>query len=160
MLISLAWRNARKSLSDYLIYFLTLSTSIAIFYAFISVYPQILATIDAKMAEDNMGSLITLRYSMNIATVFVSLMFAFLVIYSNIFFFKKREKEFGLYLLVGLEWHQLAFVVLFEILLVSLASFAFGVGLGVGISQLLGLFTSNLFLGSLDRYAFFFSQWV
>lgn len=157
MLIKIAFQNARKNIGDFTIYFITLSISIAILFAFISVYPQIMSSIDQRILESSIGALQTLSWCMNIATIFVFLMFSFLFIYANLFFLKKRKKEFGLYLLLGLNKLQVGTIFLFEIIFVSIISFIVGIFLGIGTSQLLGLLTSFLFTGSSNSYLFFFS---
>lgn len=154
MVLRLAYGNAKKSLGSFFIYFLTLSLAVAIFYAFVSSYPQMFSLIDEKIINENMENLVVLKSALTAASVLVSLMFAFLVSYSNRFFLKRRQKELGLYMILGMNKGEVASIFLIETLGVSIISFVFGILLGVGVSQLLGLFSLQLLPGT---YSFFFS---
>jgi putative ABC transport system permease protein len=157
MNVKIALRDARKSLADYGIYFVTLTLAIAIFYAFSGAYPQALYLIGATIAEKNMTSLLTLQYSLRIASVLVGLMFGFLILSATNFFYKRKQRQFGLFLILGFPKGKIAIIMTIEILFPALISLFTGLLLGVGISQLLGLFTTSLFSASKTNFAFYFS---
>lgn len=154
MIFKLAYNNAKRSFSSYFVYFLTLMLGIAVFYAFCACYPQLLVFLEGS--EEVIGSSVIelLHLSLIIANVFVALLLAFLIAYSNRFFIKRRQKEIGLYLVLGMKKSQVASILILETLGASILSFILGLGLGIGLSQLLGLFSLHLFGG---HFVFFFS---
>lgn len=104
-----------------------------------------------------MSSLATLQYSLRAASVLVGLMFAFLILYATNFFYKRKQRQFGLFLILGFPRRKIALIATLEIIFPALVSLFAGLLLGVGISQLLGLFTTSLFSVSKTTYAFYFS---
>ena len=93
-------RNVRKNIQDYMIYFLTLTVSVSMFYAFNSIQTQpALNDLDAtkQLLSDQLGILLSAL------SVVVAVVLAFLILYANQFLLKRREKELGSYTLLGME---------------------------------------------------------
>ena len=93
-------KNVRKNIRDYLIYFLTLMISVSVFYAFNSISDQ--------PAFSEMGMTKTLLYDqlgilLSTLTVLIAVVLAFLIIYANQFLLKRRKKELGLYMVLGMK---------------------------------------------------------
>lgn len=156
MLLKIAIRNISRSARDYAIYFVTLMMGVALFYAFNSIGSQsILYDIEAKSTERifEFTSEILAMFSVVIAAVL-----AFLVLYSNRFLIKRRKKEFGTYLLLGMTGTSVSFIVLVETILVGSVSLIVGLILGFAFSQLLVFLTSALFELKIIEYTFVFSQ--
>lgn len=152
MLCKLAWGNVRRAGRDYLVYLLTLTLAVIMFYAFNTISVQIdYAGISSRDVASLLGNLISG------VTVFLALVMGFLMVYANNFIMKRRKKEFGLYLVLGMGRSQVARVMALETLIVSGAALALGIVLGVGLSQLMIFFTAALFKTQIADFHFFFS---
>lgn len=155
MLAKLAWRNVRRSVRDYAIYFVTLVFGVAVFYAFNSIESQqILFDIQTE-AQSNVFA--TTSTIMSMFSVVIACVLGFLIVYANRFLVRRRKHEFGTYLVLGMRPGQVSLIVLMETLLVGVVSFAVGLALGVALSQGLSFFTAALFNISMQRYIFIFS---
>ncbi|MEG0758926.1 MAG: ABC transporter permease, partial [Raoultibacter sp.] len=82
----------------------------------------------------------------------------FLVIYSNRFLIKRRKREFGIYLTLGMKPSAVSHIVLLETLIVGLVSFVVGVVLGIALSQGLSFLTASMFNVPMVHYQFVFSM--
>lgn len=155
MLAKLALRNVRRSLRDYAVYFVTLVFGVAAFYAFNSVKSQaVLFDLESSGAGDifELTGELVLLFSVAVACVL-----GFLVIYANRFLIKRRKREFGTYLLLGMLPGQVSAIVLMETAVVGVASLVVGLLLGMAASQALALLTAWLFGTPVSRYEFVFS---
>jgi putative ABC transport system permease protein len=155
MLGKLALRNTRKSFGDFTVYFLTLTIGVAAFYAFGSVEAQSkLASLGSLKAEN----LKTLGTTMDVMSVVVAIVLAFLVFYANGFLIRRRKREFGTYLILGMPKRQVAAVLLMETMLVGALALGAGLVLGVAASQGLSLLTARLFELDMTRFRLIFSM--
>jgi putative ABC transport system permease protein len=154
MPLKLAFRNVKKSMRDYLIYFLTLSFGVCIFYAFNSIESQ-----QAVMAATSgqMAALRVLGRIMGTFSVFVSVILAFLILYANGFLIKRRKKEFGLYMILGMEKRMTARILLFETLFVGALSLFAGLLIGAFLSQGMAVVTARLLGAGIGSFRFVFS---
>lgn len=152
MLCKLAWGNVRRAGRDYLVYLLTLTLGVTVFYAFNTISMQVdIAGIDEKGLAQVMGSML------GDLTYFLAGVMAFLMVYANNFIMKRREKEFGLYQVLGMGRGRVATIMALETVIVSVVAFAAGIVLGVGLSQLMTFFTASLFKTQIANFHFFFS---
>ena len=154
MLCKLAFRNVRKSIGDYTVYFLTLTFGIIVFYAFNSIDAQ-QAMMDIS-ASENMNAQLTVAV-MGYLSVFISFVLGFLILYANNFLIRRRKKELGIYMTLGMGKGKVSFVFIMETLLVGLFSLALGLLLGVLVSQGMSFLTAKLFEANLEIYHFIFS---
>ncbi|NFN85981.1 hypothetical protein FDF31_04045 [Clostridium sporogenes] len=92
-------QNIKKSYKDYTIYFLTLILAVCIFYSFNSIDSQKALT-DIKSSGGNYLS--KLMDIMSAVSVFVSIILGSLILYANNFLIKKRKKELGIYMILGM----------------------------------------------------------
>ena len=155
MLAKLALRNTRKSVGDFTVYFLTLSFGVAAFYAFGSVESQgAMASLGSNLKVENLRSLGT---TMDVMSVLVSIVLAFLVFYANGFLIRRRKREFGTYLLLGMPKRQVASVLVMETMIVG--GIALGAGLLAGLvaSQGLSLLTASMFELDMMKFQLVFS---
>ena len=97
--IKLSFRNIKKSFKDYAIYFFTLILGVAIFYVFNSIESQTVL-LDVTNSTHKVIDLMTNMLSG--ASVFVAFILGFLIIYASRFLIKRRNKEFGIYMLLSL----------------------------------------------------------
>lgn len=154
MLFKLSFRNLRKNVKDYFIYFFTLVFGIAIFYLFDSIKEQSAFLI---LGELNSNMITTLISIINGIGTFVSIILGFLIIYSNNFIMKRRSKEFGIYLLLGMSKIKVSIILLIENFLIALISMIIGIVFGVIISQFISIIILNTFSINLDNFKFIFS---
>lgn len=153
-LTRLALHNVKKSYKDYMIYFLTLMFSICLFYTFNSFKAQK----DLMSLNESQSMMLqSLGLFMGVLSVFVAIVLAFLVMYANNFLIKRRKKEFGLYMLLGMEKKDISKVLVYETAYIGIVSLVVGLALGILCSQGLGIFTAHLFAVEVN-YTFVFSS--
>lgn len=153
MLCKLAWGNVRRAGRDYLVYLLTLTLGVTVFYAFNTISMQVdIAGIDEVGLAQVMGSML------GDLTYFLAGVMAFLMVYANNFIMKRRKKEFGLYQVLGMGRGRVATIMALETVIVSVVAFVAGIVLGVGLSQLMTFFTASLFKTQIANFHFFFSM--
>ena len=153
MLCKLAWGNVRRAGCDYLVYLLTLTLGVTVFYAFNTISMQVdIAGIDEEGLAQVMGSML------GNLTYFLAGVMAFLMVYANNFIMKRRKKEFGLYQVLGMGRGRVATIMALETVIVSVVAFVAGIVLGVGLSQLMTFFTASLFKTQIANFHFFFSM--
>ncbi len=152
MLCKLAWGNVRRAGRDYLVYLLTLTLGVTVFYAFNTVSMQVdIAGINEEGLARVMDSML------GYLTYFLAGVMAFLMVYANNFIMKRRKKEFGLYQVLGMGRGRVATIMALETVIVSVVAFVVGIVLGVGLSQLMTVFTASLFKTQIANFHFFFS---
>lgn len=153
MLCKLAWGNVRRAGRDYLVYLLTLTLGVTVFYAFNTISMQVdIAGIDEEGLAQVVGSIL------GDLTYFLAGVMAFLMVYANNFIMKRRKKEFGLYQVLGMGRGRVATIMALETVIVSVVAFVAGIVLGVGLSQLMTFFTASLFKTQIANFHFFFSM--
>ena len=152
MLCKLAFGNVRRAGRDYLVYLLTLTLAVTVFYAFNTVSIQVdLAGVSSEGMAETLGGIISGL------TVFLAFVMGFLMVYANNFLMKRRKNEFGLYQVLGMSRGQVARVMALETVLVSLVALVIGVALGLALSQVMTFFTASLFKTQIADFHFFIS---
>lgn len=154
MYYKIALNSVKKSFKDYTIYFLTLTFAVCIFYSFNSIESQ-KAMLDLTVNQKAYMKLFSSVIS--IASVFVSFILGDLIIYANNFLIKKRKKEMGIYITLGMPKRKVSNILLLETVLIGIISLGIGLILGVVLSQGLSILTAKLFMGSMTSYQFAFS---
>lgn len=155
MLFKLSLKNIRKSFKDYAIYFFTLILGVAIFYVFNAIDSQtVLLNVTSSTRE-----IIDLMVNMlSAVSVFVSFILGFLIIYASRFLMKRRNKEFGIYLTLGMSKGKISKILLLETLIIGIISLVIGLVVGVGASQLMSVLVANSFEADLTEFTFVFSN--
>ena len=145
----------KKSFKDYAIYFLTLILGVAIFYMFNSLDSQ-----EAMLAVDqSTRQIVELMVDMIAwVSVFVAAVLGFLIVYANNFMVKRRKKEFGLYMTLGMGKWQISKILLVETIVIGLLSLVVGMVVGVFGSQLMSVLVAKLFQADMSAYTFVFSK--
>lgn len=151
MLCKLAWGNVCRAGKDYLVYLLTLTLAVTVFYAFNTISVQADLVLEEEGMPELLGSI------MLGLTVFLAVVMGFLMVYANNFIMKRRKKEFGLYQVLGMSRGQVSRVMAMETAIVSGGALALGIVLGVGFSQVMTFFTASLFKTQIRDFHFFFS---
>ncbi|HDK7168526.1 TPA: ABC transporter permease [Clostridium botulinum] len=151
MYSKIALKNIKKSYKDYTIYFLTLILAVCIFYSFNSIDSQKALT-DIKSSG---GSYVSrLMEFMSAISVFVSIILGSLILYANNFLIKKRKKELGIYMILGMGKRKISKILVTETSIVGVISLIAGLIIGIGVSQGLSVFTLKLFEVSINEYRF------
>lgn len=155
MFFKLAVKNVRKSLRDYTLYFLTLSFSVCIFYVFNSIEAQkAMMSISASTAD----ILKTITMLIGYISIFVSFILGFLIVYANNFLIRRRKKEIGIYLTLGMKKSRVSRMLVSETFIIGVISLAAGLLAGVFLSQWLSVITAKLFEVDMSGYRFIFSS--
>ena len=157
MLAKIALGNVRKSLRDFSVFFLTLVFGVSVFYAFGSIASQAAVI---NLSEVQLDSVETVVNIMSGVHVFVIVVLGFLVAYANNFLVRRRKREFGIYLTLGMSRGQVARIMVMETLAVGVAALACGLALGVLLSQVMMYVTAHLFKATIPGFAFVFSPKV
>jgi len=155
MLCKLSIKNITKSMKDYAIYFFTLILGVAIFYVFNAIDSQ---TVMLKVSGRTYEIIKLMTSILSAISVFVSFILGFLIIYASRFLIKRRNKEFAIYLTLGMSKRKISLILFFETLLIGLISLIIGLGLGVVLSQLMSILVANMFEADMTKFQFVFSQ--
>ncbi|MBZ3766185.1 ABC transporter permease [Bacillus cereus] len=125
-LFSLAKKNIKGNLNNYLLYIFSMVISVVICYTFNS----LLYTPEIKNAVNNMEGTMS-------QTSFVLIGFVAVFIgYSNAFFTRKRKKEVGMYSLLGVRKKNIARMLFFENVIIGAITLICGLVLGIILSRL------------------------
>lgn len=154
MYSKIAFNNVRKSFKDYSIYFLTLTLAVCIFYSFNSIESQRALV---EMSSAGKESINTLTDLISYVSIFVSMILGGLILYANNFLIKKRNKELGIYMTLGMGKSKISKILIFETIIVGALSLISGLILGIIASQGLSVLVSKLFQVEMNSYTFVIS---
>ncbi|WP_133013901.1 FtsX-like permease family protein [Clostridium cuniculi] len=154
MYSKIAINNVKKSFKDYTIYFLTIAFAVCIFYSFNAIDAQKAVLVMSKSQAEYMTVVTTL---ISYVSIFVSFILGGLILYANNFLIKKRKKELGIYMTLGMSKSKISKILLGETLIVGILSLVAGLLLGVLLSQGLSLFTAKLFEVDMTEFKFIVS---
>lgn len=154
MLMKLAIKNAGKSFKDYAIYFWTLVFGVCVFYMFNSIQSQQELMV---VTESTNQALQALKKMLEYISVFVSIVLGFLITYANNFFIKRRKKELGIYLTLGMEKFKISIILVLETACIAIFALICGLALGIFLSQFMSVFTAKIFEADMTQYKFIFS---
>lgn len=154
-LFNISLKNIRKSFKNYLIFFITTIFGVAIFYVFNSLSDQ---AVMLKINESNVSLIDTLGSIMSVISVFVAVVLGFLIVYANTFLIKRRNKEFGIYLILGMGKVKVAAILIIETVVIGIISMAAGLIVGIAASQGMSILIANLFEADLTKFRFVVSK--
>lgn len=154
-LFNISLKNIRKSFKNYLIFFITTIFGVAIFYVFNSLSDQ---AVMLKINESNVSLIDTLGRVMSVISVFVAVVLGFLIVYANTFLIKRRNKEFGIYLILGMGKVKVAAILIIETVVIGIISMAAGLIVGIAASQGMSILIANLFEADLTKFRFVVSE--
>lgn len=109
MFTRLALRNVRRQIRNYLIYFITVSITIALMFAVNNV-------IFSQQLLEYMAAGSPVRGALIAVTVFAALVSAFVLGYATAFLLRFRKREFGTYLTMGMTRKNILLLFLLETL--------------------------------------------
>ena len=155
MLFKLSIKNIARSMKDYTIYFFTLILGVAIFYIFNAIESQ---TVMMNVSSSTYEIIDLMNSMLSGVSVFVAFILGFLIIYANRFLMKRRNKEFGIYLTLGMSKRKISLILFFETLIVGCISLVVGLVLGTALSQVMSLLVANMFEANMTEFEFVFSS--
>lgn len=152
MFSKLAWKNVRRSVKDYGVWFLTIAFGVCLFYVFNALENQSVLRFLAQNPKVNVVEAI--QRLIGILSVFVWAVLAFLILYASGFLIRRRKSELGTYLLLGMERWQVARLLLVETVCIGVLALAAGLALGVLAAWGLSAFTATLFAVPMTFFTF------
>lgn len=155
MLFKISLKNIRKSLKDYTVYFFTLILGVAIFYVFNAIDSQ---SVMLDVRANVMDIIKLMNDMLSGVSVFVSCILGFLIIYVSRFLIKRRNKEFGIYLTLGMSKRKISAILFFETLLIGIVSLVAGLVIGTILSQFMSVIVANMFDADMTKFKFIFSM--
>lgn len=130
MYAKLALSNAKRSIKDYVIYFVTLTICVSLFYAFMS-----LSSSHYELITEDSYNFEMLKIMIKYTTYIITALQILLIGYVNKYMIKRRKREFATYILLGIPQKNVAFMFFIEILVMGIVSIALGIFLGTLFSQ-------------------------
>lgn len=155
MLFKISLKNIRKSLKDYTVYFFTLILGAAIFYVFNAIDSQ---SVMLDVRANVMDIIKLMNDMLSGVSVFVSCILGFLIIYASRFLIKRRNKEFGIYLTLGMSKRKISAILFFETLLIGIVSLVAGLVIGTILSQFMSVIVANMFDADMTKFKIIFSM--
>ena len=155
MLFNLALRNVRRSSRDYAIYFITVTLGVAMFYAFNAISSQ--AVLFDALSADSVRMIGLLNTLIGLFSGAIAFVLGFLVVYANRFLIRRRKREFGTYLVLGMGSGRVSRILLYETAIVGVTSLAVGLAIGIAVSQGLSFATAALMGTTMSKYQFIVS---
>ena len=134
MLFKLSIKNIRKSIRDYAIYFVTLVLGVAVFYIFNAIEAQTSFLMVSDSTADALKLMVQVITGLS---VFIAFVLGFLIVYASRFLMKRRNREFALYMILGMRKGAIAAILSIESIAIGILSLAAGLLIGIGASQLM-----------------------
>lgn len=154
MFSKIALTNVKRSFKDYFVYFFTLTFAVCIFYSFNSVEAQ---NALFEMGKDTAKYMTTLNTLIAGTSIFVAFILGGLIAYANNFLVKKRKRELGIYMTLGMSKGKISKILVIETCLIGLISLVVGIALGIMVSQGLSIITAKLLVVNINKYKFIIS---
>ena len=142
MFSKLALRNVRRSFRDYGVYLLTLTFGVCLFYTFNSIDGQGAMVYLSRNKNPMVEPIMML---IDVFSVFVAVVLACLILYANRFLLRRRKRELGTYLLLGLSQGQVSRLLFLETGLIGVISLIAGLALGTAASFGMSALTLSMF---------------
>ncbi|WP_170924704.1 ABC transporter permease [Candidatus Enterococcus clewellii] len=139
MLNKLSLRNARRSIKDYLVYIITMTIISSLMFAFNGL-------IFSDSIKTLLNEITSIAVFVGLATFFIILIVIWLTKYIINFMLERRSKEFGTYLLIGMDKRQVARMFKREHILLGGLTFLLGILPG----YLLHIALINIFFAVFD----------
>ncbi|MEH7456183.1 ABC transporter permease [Bacillus sp. JJ1127] len=131
MLFKLSMSGLKSKLKDYIVLLVGLVMSISIFYMF-----QTLALNKAFIEANSVIS--SIQFVFHAGAVLLAIITFFYILYANSFLLSLRQKEFGMYMMLGAKKHKVTMLMFIETIVLGAASLVVGIAVGVGLAQGIG----------------------
>lgn len=142
MYAKLVFKNAKRSVKEYLVYLVTMTICVALFYSFLS--------ISSRYYQPDIGVEYNFRIlgdGMKYAVCAVTLLLLFLISYVNRYMLRSRQKEFALQAIMGMEQKTIGILFLAETFVMGVIAIMLGIFLGMFGSQ----FITAMVLSTYDK---------
>ena len=156
MYSKIAFKNVKKSFKDYTIYFFTLMLAVCIFYTFNSIESQ---KAMSELTSSGESYVEILSKVISYVSVFIAFILGSLILYANNFLVKKRNKELGIYMTLGMSKNKISKILILETIIVGILSLISGLILGLIFSQGLSILVVKLFGLKMSTYSFVISKY-
>ncbi|MGG0184636.1 FtsX-like permease family protein [Bacillus rhizoplanae] len=131
MLFKLSMSGLKSKLKDYIVLLVGLVMSISIFYMF-----QTLATNKAFLESNSV--IASIGFVFQAGSFLLAIITFFYILYANSFLLSLRQKEFGMYMMLGAKKHKITLLMFIETIVIGVASLVIGIAVGVGLAQGIG----------------------
>ena len=130
MYAQLAKTNVRKSIKDYLIYFITIAICVSLFYAITS-----LSSSDYELITEESYNFRALKIILQYSTYLITAILILLIAYVNKYMIGRRKREFATYVLLGAEQISVSLMFFIETIVVGFLAIITGILVGTLFSQ-------------------------
>ncbi|WP_226607224.1 FtsX-like permease family protein [Bacillus cereus] len=131
MLFKLSMSGLKSKLQDYIVLLVGLIVSISTFYMF-----QTLSLNKAFLESNPHAD--TVAFAFQIGSVLLAIVTFFYILYANSFLLALRQKEFGMYMMLGAKRYKVTSLMFIETIVIGAASLAIGIAVGIGLAQSIG----------------------
>ena len=131
MLFKLSMSGLKSKLKDYIVLLVGLVMSISIFYMF-----QTLALNKAFLESNSVIK--SIGFVFQAGSFLLAIITFFYILYANSFLLSLRQKEFGMYMMLGAKKHKVTLLMFIETIVLGAASLAIGIAVGVGLAEGIG----------------------
>jgi hypothetical protein len=152
MYVKLAKSNAKKSIKDYLIYFITITICVSLFYAITS-----LSSSSYELITEESYNFRNLKLILKYSTYIITAMLILLVAYVNKYIIRRRQREFSIYILHGMEQKNVALMFFIETLVIGILAIISGIFVGTLFSQVI---TAIVLISAKQEVAFSFKLYM
>lgn len=151
MLFKIGWRSFFHQIRNYMVYLICMMVAVMIFYSFSALsYDQSLIR---RVQQD-----VQIESILMIGNIIVASIVLFFMLNANRFFLRQRQKEIGVYQLLGLRKKRILFQILSETLLLNFFSLASGIFMGIIFSKFFSMILIRLM--DLNISSRFFLSWA
>ncbi len=147
----IALKNIKKSRGDYSVYFFTLILGVAIFYMFNAVGTQGIMKKAMLSSNETVAMFVKVIGGVSVGVAFV---LGLLIIYANNFLIRRRKREFGIYMLLGMSAGKVSKILFIETCIVGFISLIAGILIGIVGSQCLSVIVAKMFVMDLSGFEF------
>ncbi|WP_099335643.1 ABC transporter permease [Clostridium cadaveris] len=155
MFYDLVKRNSKRNRKKNGLFFISLIVSIVAFYIILSLEKQdviiFLKTMESQ-ALDKLFLLIPVLYGLSLFILF------FLVYFAGKYQLERRNRELGMYLMLGMKRRKLLLMLFMEELRNSILSLAIGIPIAIFISEIISLATAKIVGLGIIGHSFSFSM--
>ncbi|MGE6588119.1 FtsX-like permease family protein [Bacillus mycoides] len=131
MLFKLSMSGLKSKLQDYIVLLIGLIVSISTFYMF-----QTLSLNKAFLESNaNVGPIVLI---FQIGSSLLAIVTFFYIMYANSFLLSLRQKEFGMYMMLGAKKYKVTLLMFLETIVLGAASLVIGITIGVGLAEGIG----------------------
>lgn len=152
MYVKLAKSNAKKSIKDYLIYFITITICVSLFYAITS-----LSSSSYELITEESYNFQNLKLILKYSTYIITAMLILLIAYVNKYMIRRRQREFAIYVLHGMEQKNVALMFFIETLVIGILAIISGIFVGTLFSQVI---TAIVLMSAKQEVVFNFKLYI